>query len=159
MVRLNRTRMNYYEKFQQMIANYNAGVTNVDAFFAQLVVFARELNEEEKRGIAEQLTEEELALFDLLTRPNLTLTPTERRQVRKVAQELLATLKQSKLVLDWRKKQQARASVRVAIEQSLEKLPKPYTPDIYSAKCAAIYQHVFDSYYGEGYSIYAAAAR
>ena len=70
MVRLNRTRMDYYEKFQQMIADYNAGAANADAFFAQLVKFARDLSDEEKRGIAEELTEEELALFDLLTKPN-----------------------------------------------------------------------------------------
>ena len=155
MVRLNRTRMDYYEKFQQMIADYNAGATNVDTFFAQLVKFARGLNEEEKRGIAEELTEEELALFDLLTKPDLKLTPAEKKRVRKVAQELLETLKKSKLVLDWRKKQQARAAVRVAIEQYLEKLPKPYTPDLYRAKCDVVYQHVYDSYYGEGNSVYA----
>ncbi len=155
MVRLNRTRMDYYEKFQQMIADYNAGATNVDAFFAQLVKFARGLNEEEKRGIAEQLTEEELALFDLLTKPDLQLTAAEKKQVRKVAQELLGTLKESKLVLDWRKKQQARAAVRVVIQQNLERLPKTYMPDLYRAKCDVVYQHVFDSYYGEGQSVYA----
>lgn len=155
MVRLNRTRMDYYEKFQQMIADYNAGATNVDAFFAQLIKFAGELNEEEKRGIAEQLTEEELALFDLLTKPDLKLPPSEKRQVRKVAQDLLVTLKKSKLVLDWRKKQQARAAIRVAIQQQLEGLPKAYTPTIYRTKCDVIYQHVFDSYYGEDNSVYA----
>jgi type I restriction enzyme R subunit len=157
MVRLNRTRMDYYEKFQQMIGDYNAGATNTDAFFAQLVKFARDLSEEEKRGIAEELTEEELALFDLLTKPDLKLTPAEKKQVRKVAQALLKTLKQSKLVLDWRKKQQARASVRVATEQYLEKLPKPYMSDLHRAKCDAVYQHVFDSYYGEDKSVYARA--
>lgn len=154
MVRLNRTRMDYYEKFQQMIADYNAGATNVDAFFAQLVKFARDLNEEEKRSIAEQLTEEELALFDLLTKPDLKLTAAEKKQVRQVARELLETLKKSKLVLDWRKKQQARAAVRVAIEQQLEHLPKAYNPTIYRAKCDAVYQHIFDSYYGEGRGVY-----
>ncbi len=155
LVRLNRTRMNYYEKFQQMIAEYNAGATNADAFFAQLIKFARELSEEEKRGIAEELSEEELALFDLLTKPNLKLSSAEKKQVRAVAKELLASLKKSQLVLDWRKKQQARARVRVAIEQSLERLPKIYTPTLYSTKCDAVYQHVFESYYGEGKSLYA----
>ncbi|MBI3740726.1 MAG: type I restriction endonuclease subunit R [Chloroflexi bacterium] len=154
MIRLNRTRMDYYEKFQQMIADYNAGATNTDAFFAQLVKFARELSDEEKRSIAEELTEEELTLFDLLTKPDLKLTPAEKKQVRKVAQELLETLKKSKLVLDWRKKQQARAAVRIAIREQLENLPKKYLSDLFQPKCDSLYQHVYDSYYGEEKSVY-----
>ena len=40
-----------------------------DGFFEKLVTFAKELNEEDQRGVAEQLSEEELALFDILTKP------------------------------------------------------------------------------------------
>jgi len=61
----------------------------------------------------------------------MELTKKERGQVKKTAQALLETLKGEKLVLDWRKKQQ---------------------------KCSAIYQHVFESYYGEDKSIYSVAA-
>ncbi|HAG80097.1 MAG TPA: DEAD/DEAH box helicase, partial [Cyanobacteria bacterium UBA12227] len=43
MVRLNKSRMNYWDKFQQMIDNYNAGSRNVETFFTQLVEFAQEL--------------------------------------------------------------------------------------------------------------------
>ena len=52
----------------------------------------------------EQLDEEELALFDLLTRPAVKLTPKERKAVKKVAQELLTTLKAEKLVRKYRTK-------------------------------------------------------
>ncbi len=52
MVRFNRTRLNFYEQFQQLIADYNAGASTDEAFFAQLINFAQGLNEEEKRGIA-----------------------------------------------------------------------------------------------------------
>ncbi len=55
MLRLNRSRMDYYQKFQEMIEEYNSGAKNIDAFFAELVSFAQSLNEEEKRGIAEEL--------------------------------------------------------------------------------------------------------
>ncbi|GAJ00670.1 unnamed protein product, partial [marine sediment metagenome] len=61
-----------------------------------------------------------------------------------------------KLVLDWRKKQQSRADVKVTIEKMLDELPKSYTRDIYEHKCSLIYQHVYESYYGQGQSVYTA---
>ena len=158
MVRLNRTRMDYLERFQRMIDEYNAGSMNIDEFFKQLVSFAQGLNEEEKRGITEQLTEEELAIFDLLTKPEISLTKKEEQQVKKVVRELIEILKRGKLVLDWRKRQQSRAQVRVTIEDIFDRgLPQVYTPELYQKKCDAMYQHVYDSYYGAGKSVYSFA--
>jgi type I restriction enzyme, R subunit len=57
----------------------------------------------------------------------------------------------------WRKRQESRAGVWVAIADYLDRLPDTYTPDIYASKCGAVYQHVYDSYYGPGQSIYANA--
>ena len=37
------------------------------------------------------------------------------------------------------------------------KLPRIYTPELYEQKCDSVYRHVFDSYQGEGKSVYAAA--
>jgi len=77
--------------------------------------------------------------------------------VKKVAEELLATLKRERLVLDWRKRQQSRAQVFITIEDILDRvLPFKFTQAIYRQKCESIYQHVFDSYFGEGQSVYAA---
>ncbi|MBW2004162.1 MAG: type I restriction endonuclease subunit R [Deltaproteobacteria bacterium] len=159
MVRLNRTRMDYLERFQRMIDEYNAGSMNIDEFFKQLLSFAQGLNEEEKRGISEQLTEEELAIFDLLTKPEMTLTKMEKYQVKKVGRELLDILKREKLVLDWRKRQQSRAQIRVTIEDIFDRgLPQNYTPELYQKKCDAVYHHVYESYYGAGKSVYALSA-
>ena len=69
--------MDYYERLQSLIADYNSGAANEDAFFAQLVALAQDLTQEEQRHIGEQLTEEELAIFDLLTKPNIRLTARE----------------------------------------------------------------------------------
>jgi type I restriction enzyme R subunit len=158
MVRLNRTRMDYLERFQAMIDAYNAGSLNAEEFFRQLVAFSRSLNEEEQRGVGEQLNEEELALFDLLTRPRIDMSDTDRDKVKSTARELLAALKAGKLVLDWRKRQQARAEVRVTIEKLLDQgLPRVYTPELFEQKTTAVYQHVYDAYYGAGRSVYAAA--
>jgi type I restriction enzyme, R subunit len=89
MVRLNQTRINFLEEFQKTIDEYNSGAANLETMFARLMAFTKKLSDEEKRGIAEQLTEEELAIFDLLTKPEMTLTKAEERDVKKVAKELL----------------------------------------------------------------------
>ncbi len=150
LVRQNKSRTDYLEKFQQMIEEYNAGSMNVEEFFKQLTDFAKKLNEEEKRSIAEELTEEELALFDILMKPAPELTVGDKKKVKRVARELLETLKKEKLVLDWRKKQQSRAAVKVSIEEMLDRLPEAFTKELYQQKCEVVYQHVFDSYLGHG---------
>jgi type I restriction enzyme R subunit len=157
MVRLNRTRVDYLEKFQQMIDEYNQGAANLEEFFERLLKFVNELREEEKRGVSEGLSEEELAVFDLITKPEMKLTKKEEGQVKGIARELLETLKREKLVLDWRKTQATRAAVRVVVEDKLDELPRVFTREIYTQKCNAVYQHIFESYYGEGRSVYGAA--
>ncbi|MBD0302255.1 MAG: DUF3387 domain-containing protein [Tolypothrix sp. T3-bin4] len=154
MVQINRTRLDYLEKFQQMLDEYNAGSRNVEWFFNQLIAFAQELKTEDKRAIAENLSEEELAVFDLLTNPAIKLTKQEEAQVKKVAKELLETLKREKLVLDWRKRQQTRVGVEVVIKDMLDQLPSSYSADLYEQKCRDVYQHVYESYPGQGYGIY-----
>jgi len=157
MVELNKQRIDYVEKFQALIDEYNSGSANIEQFFKQLVDFAQQLGAEEQRHIAENLTEEELAIFDLLTKPDPTLTKKEEQDVKKVAQDLLASLKREKLVLDWRKRQQSRADVWVTIEEQLDqRLPATYTPELFAKKCNVVYQHVYDSYYGAGASVYGA---
>ncbi len=158
MLRLNKSRMNYLDKFQQMIDEYNAGSRNVEIFFADLVEFAQELNIEDKRAISENLAEEELAIFDLLTKPDITLTEKEKLEIKKVAKELLSTLKQEKLVLDWRRRQQTKAAVKVAIEDILDRLPDSYSTEAYQRKCQEVYQHVYECYSEAGRSIYTTAA-
>ncbi|HVB25060.1 MAG TPA: type I restriction endonuclease subunit R [Ktedonobacteraceae bacterium] len=157
MVQLNRSRANYQEKFQRLIDDYNSGSANIQLFFDNLIAMAQELNIEEQRHIAEQLSEEELTVFDLLTQPAIELTEKEQDEVKKVARELLATLKHEKLVLDWRKKQQARARVEKTVEEILDKLPRAYNKTLYDQKCSEVFQHIYDSYYGLGKSVYEAA--
>lgn len=144
------------EKFKQLIEEYNQGL-DVESFFTKLIVFTKELSEEDKRGVSEQLTEEELAVFDILMKPEIELTAGDRKQVKQVARSLLQTLKQAKLVLDWRKKMQTRADVYVTVKTILGDLPRIFTPGLYQQKCDTVYQHVYDSYPGEGQSIYGAA--
>lgn len=155
LVKLNKGRMDYQQQLEKMIEEYNTGCMNAEVFFDKLAVFTQRLTEEEKRSIAEQLTEEQLAVFDILV-SGIELTDKEKNEVKKAARDLLDVLKKEKLVLDWRKRQQSRAQVRIAIEDVLEEdLPRVYDTDIYYLKCDAVYEHVYDNYYGQGQSVYA----
>ena len=68
------------------------------------------------------MSEEELVIFDILTRPAPELTTEERAEVKKVARELLARLKEL-LVLNWRQKSAARSQLKLTIEDTLDTRP------------------------------------
>lgn len=144
---INRHRIDYLERFQQLIDEYNAGAQSVDDIFKKLVEFAQDLQEEEKRHIREELgSEEELAVFDILTRPKLKMTKKEEIQVKSISRDLLKTLKTEKLVLDWRKKQQTRAAVKVSIAELLDQLPAIYDKPIFDEKCQLVYDYIYEHY-------------
>jgi type I restriction enzyme R subunit len=153
---LNKSRIDYAERLEQTIAEYNAGAINVQLYFEELLKLAQELNAEEQRAVSLGLTEAELALFDLLTRPGPDLTPSEEERVRKAARELLASLENGKLVLDWRKKQQTKAAVRQTIRRTLARDLRPlYPDDLLLEKNDLIYQHIYDAYPSRTDNIYA----
>lgn len=115
----------------------------------------QKLNEEEQRHIRENLSKEELAIFDILTRPNMQLTQKETADIKQVCRSLLNTLKAEKLVLDWKKRQNTVADVRVTIETVLDSgLPSKFERAIYATKCQSVFDHVYDSYIGEGRTVY-----
>jgi type I restriction enzyme R subunit len=145
MIRINRTRADYVAKFEELIESYNAGSRNIEDLFQELLAFSRALTNEQQRHVREKLNEDELTVFDILTRPGPNLTLEERDEVKKVARQLLQRLKAA-LSLNWRQKAQARAQVRLAIEDILDDgLPKKYSPDLYKQKCSAVFEHVFEN--------------
>jgi type I restriction enzyme R subunit len=101
------------------------------------------------------LTEEELVIFDILTRPAPELSADERAEVKKIARDLLTRLKQL-LVLNWRQKSAARSQLKLTIEDVLDTgLPRAYTPELYQQKCSAIFEHVYESYPERDGGVYA----
>jgi type I restriction enzyme, R subunit len=156
MVLLNRTRADYLEKFQELIDGYNAGSRNIDEIFKDLLALSKILTEEQSRHVREHLSEEELTILDILTRPGPDLTTEEREEVKKVARQLLERLREL-LVLGWRQRVSSRARVRLTIEDALDEgLPRAYSKDLYETKCTAVFEHVYESYQGEGRSVYTA---
>jgi type I restriction enzyme R subunit len=145
MVLVNPTRVDFKAKFELLIAEYNVGAMQIDQLFAQLLELSRTLTDEEQRHVRENLTEAELVVFDLLTRPGPDLSPSERDEVKRVVKKLLLRLREI-LTIDWQKTNQARAKVKSVIEEELDQgLPRNYTPDVFQAKAGAVFQHVYES--------------
>jgi type I restriction enzyme R subunit len=146
LISLNKTRTDFQAKFEELIESYNTGSLNIEQLFNELVALSRTLSEEQQRHVREHMTEEELVVFDILTRPAPELSTEERAEVKKVAKQLLGRLKEL-LVLDWRKGQAGRARVEEAIKDLLDAgLPRAYSPELYKQKCSAVFEHFYESY-------------
>lgn len=155
MMRLNKFRKAFQEKFEMLIADYNNGKLTMEQFYVQLVALSNELTNEEKRHLDENLSEEELAILDILTNPEPKLSKKEFDVVKQSAQKLIAVIKKEKLVLDWRKKQSTRAKVKEAIETICdETLPEIYDKDLFQIKCNYLYEHFYDNYNNSQDNIY-----
>jgi type I restriction enzyme R subunit len=146
MIRLNRTRADFADKFEALIESYNAGSRSIEELFEELVKLSNSLSDEQERHVRENISEEELVIFDILTRPAPELSADERAEVKKVARDLLARL-EGLLVLNWRQKSAARSQLKLTIEDMLDNgLPRAYTPELYHQKCSAVFEHVYESY-------------
>ena len=158
LIRLNKTRTDFQQKFEELIESYNAGSRNIEELFEELLKLSRSLSEEQQRHVRENMSEEELVIFDILTRPAPELSPEERAEVKKVARELLAKLKEL-IVINWRQKSMARSQLKLSIEDVLDKgLPRVYSPELYKQKCTVVFQHFYENYSDKDASVYAAAS-
>jgi type I restriction enzyme R subunit len=146
MIELNPTRADFREKFEEMIEAYNNGSRNIEDLFNELVALGLSLSEEQKRHVRENMSEEELVVFDILLKPAPELTTEEKDEIKKVVQQLLGRLKEL-LVLNWRQKSSARSQIMIAIEDMLDSgLPRAFTPELYKQKCSALFEHVYEKY-------------
>lgn len=151
----NPTRYELVERIEQLIADYNAGSVNIDEYLRRLIELSKTLTAEEERAVREGMTEEELAIFDLLTKPDPVLTTEERERVQASAKDLLVHLHE-KLVQDWRRKVDVMNDVNSTIRRVLDSgLPEtPYTVDIFREKVQLVYDHVLSAYGDDGESVY-----
>ncbi|MBM7276138.1 type I restriction endonuclease subunit R [Gordonia rubripertincta] len=151
----NPTRYELVERIEQLIADYNAGSVNIDEYLRRLIELSKSLTAEEERAVREGMSEEELAIFDLLTKPNPVLTADERERVQASAKTLLEHLHE-KLVQDWRRKVDVMNDVNSTIRHVLDAgLPEtPYTVDIFREKVQLVFDHVLSAYGDDGESVY-----
>ena len=139
----NPTRTHLVEKLEKLVEAYNLGSVDAETFFEALKRLIAQMEEEERRAAREGLTEEELAIFDLLTRPEPKLTKVQEAEVKKVARELLEKL-QAMRGSFWRQNVQTRAAVQAQIKVQLNELPEdPYPQDLWEEKVEAVWQFIY----------------
>lgn len=142
MMRENGERAPFVERLQSIIENYNSGTVIHESTYEELVNFASDLKVEEERHIRENLTPDELELFDLLKKEKMTKD--EEIDVKKAAKALLHRLKEERpkvLVQDWFRDSTSLIRVKEAVTDILEEtLPDSYDRALFSKKCERTFE-------------------
>ncbi len=146
MLAMNPQRMDYYRRYSEIVADYNREKdrVTVEDTFTRLVDLANSLDAEQRRATEEGLSEEELALFDLLTKPNLAQT--DRERVKQASRGLLASIQELIAPLErWTEKETTQAEVEVFIlDRVFEALPTPPFSEAEKEQVArTVYQHIW----------------
>lgn len=149
MLQSNPARVDYYERYQGIIEQYNAEKdrSEIERIFDELTKLAQDLSQEEKRYVREGFSsDEELSVFDLLFKEDLTKK--EIDTIKKVSVDLLAKVKAKIAELDhWTDKAETKAIVDNLIRDTLwTELPESYDEQSVSAYRREIYQYIYMRY-------------
>lgn len=142
----NPMRMDYYKKYQQIIADYNKEKdrVTVEETFTRLVDLTNGLDTEQRRAAEEGLSDDELALFDLLSKENITKA--DRERLKQASKQLLASLTELfGHMSNWTQNTTTQAEVKILIIDKLWlSLPRPpFTDDEAEVLAARVYDHVW----------------
>lgn len=147
MVARNPTRVDLYERYQEIVQEYNKDkdAAEIQKVMDDLFAFNDQCGEEERRYLQEGLeNEEQLAVFDLLQKDSLTKG--DRDAIKLVAKALLEKLTSGKLQIDhWREKATAQAQVKAEIIKHLfSSLPAgAYAASEINLKASAVFAHIY----------------
>jgi type I restriction enzyme R subunit len=154
MVALNPTRVDLYERYQEIVKDYNKDkdTAEIQKVMDDLFSFNDGCSEEEKRYLREGLDNEaELAVFDLLQKESLTTK--DRETIKTVAKELLVKLADQRFTLD---RLRSMATVQAQMKAEIIKhlfanLPATaFNPDEINKKAGAVFSHLYSSGLGQG---------
>lgn len=149
MIALNPTRVDLYERYQEIVQEYNKDKDSaeIQKVMDDLFSFNDNCSEEEKRYLREGLdSEAELAVFDLLQKDSLTKG--DREAIKKVSQELLGKLADQRFALD---RLRSMATVQAQMKAEIIKhlfahLPaSAYNSDEINVKAGAIFTHIYSA--------------
>ncbi len=153
MLARNPGRMDYYKKYQAIIADYNREKdrATVEETFAKVAMLVADMDEELQRHVREGLSEEELTLFDMLLKENISKA--DREQLKQASKGLLASLKEHLASMpNWTKNTTTQADVQMFILDNLyASLPRPpFTDDEAESLAQRLYGFVYQkSEYGD----------
>ena len=147
----NPSRINFYEKYQEIIRNYNLEQNHatIEKTFDDLMKLSHELTMEERRYVREGFeNDEQLSMFDVLMKDDLTKE--DIKKLKKVAKELLDKIKQQLESMDHPfDKQETKATIIITIRDVLwENLPESYSDESINYYRDMVYQYVSQRYGG-----------
>ena len=145
----NPERINYYERYQKIIDEYNSEQdrATIEKTFMELMDLANQMNKEEQRYVREGFaSDEELSLYDMLFRDDMSKG--DIKKLKQVASTLLKKIKEKISELDhWTDKQETKAAVDNLIRDTLwAELPESYDEVSISAYRQKIYEYVYTRY-------------
>lgn len=149
MLQSNPARMDYYDRYRAIIEEYNEEKdrSEIERIFTELMTLARDLTQEEKRYVREGFSsDEELSMFDLLFKPDLSKKEIET--IKKVSVSLLARVKEKIAELDhWTDKAETKAIIDNLIRDTLwSELPESYDEMSIIAYRKEIYEYIYLRY-------------
>lgn len=145
----NPERINYYERYQKIIDDYNSEQdrATIEKTFMDLMDLANKMNQEEQRYVREGFkSDEELTLYDMLFRNDLNKN--DIKKLKTVAAELLGKIKAKISEYDhWTDKQETIAAVYNLIRDTLwAELPECYDEASIWGYRQRIYEYVYTHY-------------
>lgn len=145
----NPERINYYERYQKIIDDYNSEQdrATIEKTFMDLMDLANKMNQEEQRYVREGFkSDEELTLYDMLFRNDLNKN--DIKKLKAVAAELLGKIKAKISEYDhWTDKQETKAAVDNLIRDTLwAELPECYDEASIWGYRQRIYEYVYTHY-------------
>ena len=151
MLAKNPSRINFYEKYQEIIHDYNneQNRATIEKTFEELMKLSNELTEEEKRYVREGFeNDDQLSMFDILMKDNLSKE--DIKKIKKVAVELLDKIKQQLAGMDHPfDKPNTKATIIITIRDVLwQELPESYSEESITQYRDAVYNYVSQHYNG-----------
>lgn len=149
MMAVNPSRINFYEKYQEIIHNYNAeqNRASIEKTFEDLMHLTEKLSEEEKRYIREGFeNDEQLSLYDILFKDDLSKD--DIKKLKNVAKDLISKIKSMLKKMDHPfDKQETNATIIITIRDLLwQELPECYSDESINYYRDAIYDYVSRKY-------------
>lgn len=149
MLHNNPDRINYYERYKQIISDYNneQDRATIEKTFMGLLALANQMSYEEQRYVREGFSnDEELSLYDMLFREDLNKN--EIKKLKEVATTLLSQIKAKIAECDhWTDKQETKATIDNLIRDILwNGLPECYDDLSISIYRKQIYEYVYTRY-------------
>jgi len=146
MLARNPTRMDYYKRYQAIVADYNREKdrATVEDTFARLVDLVAGMDAEGRRAVEEGLSPDELAFFDLLLQSEVSKV--DRERLKQASRDLLAKLRELlRPMPDWTQTAATQAEVKMFILDDLYRtLPRPsFTDDEADEVAESVYDYVW----------------